>query len=272
MTAPRTATTPESRFRAAYAEHRAREGRAHDRAELTTLPYLRSGPLAKQWTVKAKTFEAFVRHVLRPALTTRGQSLSILDLGAGNAWLCRHAALAGCRAIAVDVRTDDVDGLGAAGAIARDPGAGFDRIAASFDRLPLREGEVDIVVFNASLHYALDLRRVLCEAVRATRAGGCIVILDSPFYANEAAGRAMVAEKHEGLRRRAGEQANDLLSLPFIEYLTCDRLREASHSIGLDWCRHRVRYPLWYELRPVIARLRRARVPSRFDLWEARVP
>ena len=38
------------------------------------------------------------------------------------------------------------------------------------------------------------------------------------------------------------------------------------------WRRHRVLYPLWYELRPLVARLKRRRRPSRFDLWTARVP
>jgi hypothetical protein len=38
------------------------------------------------------------------------------------------------------------------------------------------------------------------------------------------------------------------------------------------WRRHRVRYPLWYELRPLAAALRGARKPSRFDVWTAQVP
>ena len=45
----------------------------------------------------------------------------------------------------------------------------------------------------------------------------------------------------------------------------------ASRGLGLAWRRHRVRYPLWYELRPLVARLRGRRAPSRFDLWEATV-
>lgn len=272
MTARLDPATTDSRFRAAYAEHRAREGRAHPVAEIAALPYLHSGPLAKQWTVRARTYDAFVRHVLRPALAARTRPPSLLDLGAGNAWLCRRASLAGCRAVALDVRTDDVDGLGACDSLARASHAGFERVAGSFEELPVRARHFDIVVFNAALHYALDLERVVGEAARAARSGGRIAILDSPFYTTDAAGRAMVAEKHEQLRRRLGRHADALLSLPFIEYLTRDRLREVSRSFGLAWRRHRVRYPLWYELRPAVARLRGARAPSRFDLWECRVP
>ena len=74
----------------------------------------------------------------------------------------------------------------------------------------------------------------------------------------------MVAAKHEGADARFGTRAETLLALPFIEFLTRERLAAAS---PLAWTRHRVRYPLWYELRPLFAALRGARRPSRFDLW-----
>ena len=77
----------------------------------------------------------------------------------------------------------------------------------------------------------------------------------------------MVAEKQAQGRQRFGERAETLLSHNFIEYLTPDRLTAASP--GLRWQRRRVLYPLWYELRPLRAKLRGARPPSRFDLWTA---
>ncbi|MBV9774051.1 MAG: class I SAM-dependent methyltransferase [Gemmatimonadetes bacterium] len=264
--------TPARRFRAEYGAHRAAEGRGHDLAELLSLPYLRSGPLARQWEVRARSFDAFVRHVLAPAAAEQAEPVRLLDLGAGNGWLCHHAALAGHRAVALDVRDDDVDGLGAAGRyLERTPGA-FDRVAASFEALPFRAGSFDVAVFNASLHYALDLRAVVAEAARTVRPGGRVVILDSPFYAREAEGAAMVAEKRREAARRFGERAEALLALPFVEFLTRERLAVASAGLGLAWRRHRVRYPLWYEVRPLAARLRRRRPPSRFDLWQSKVP
>jgi hypothetical protein len=81
----------------------------------------------------------------------------------------------------------------------------------------------------------------------------------------------MVAEKRASAALRFGDRADALLGLPFVEYLTRDRLREASGP-GLAWRRHRVIYPLRYELRPLLARLRGQRPPSRFDLWECTVP
>ena len=76
----------------------------------------------------------------------------------------------------------------------------------------------------------------------------------------------MVADK----RMKFGQRAQVLMDLPFIEFLTRARLRVASPE--LDWKRHRVRYPLAYELRPLIAALTGKRRPSRFDLWVATIP
>jgi SAM-dependent methyltransferase len=258
------------RFRDAYAAHRAAEGRRCDDDQLLTLPYLDRGPLARQWRVRARTFDAFMRGIVRPAAARRGASLDVLDLGAGNAWLSYRAALAGHRAVAVDIRTDDVDGLGAGRPyVERSGPARLRRIAASFAALPLHDRTFDLVVFNASLHYATDLARVIAEAARVCRPAGRIVILDSPFYRAERDGLAMVAEKHGTADREFGARAGDLLALPFVEFLTASRLADASRAAGLAWRRRRVWYPLWYELRPIVARLHRRRPPSRFDLWEA---
>lgn len=258
-----------ARFRSAYGAQRAAEGRGHGREELLALPYLTGGPLARQWAVRARSFDAFVRRVLRPAARAAApRPLRLLDLGAGNGWLCYRAALAGVRAVAVDVRDDAVDGLGASAGYLVERPALFDRLVASFDALPLPSASFDVVVFNAALHYALDLEAVLAEARRAVRPGGRVVILDSPFYRRDAAGAAMVAEKRREAAVRFGERADDLLALPFVEYLTRERLEDAGQGLGLAWRRHRVRYPLWYELRPLVAWLRRRRPPSRFDVWE----
>ncbi|AHG88383.1 Methyltransferase type 11 [Gemmatirosa kalamazoonensis] len=283
-------------FRAAYAAHRASEGRAYDRATLLALPYLAddSSQLAHQWAVRARTYEAFMRRVLLPmlgastlhaprsTLTRSGDhaergarsgerrgSLRLLDLGAGNGWLSWRAAMAGCECVALDLRDDAVDGLGAAAPYLERADGGFARVAASFDALPVAAGTFDVVVFNASVHYATDLAAVLREARRVVRPGGRVVVLDSPFYRRDADGAAMVAEKRGHAAERFGDRAAALMAVPAIEYLTAERLAHASAALGLTWRRRRVRYPLWYELRPYVARLRGRRAPSRFDLWEA---
>jgi len=262
------------RFREAYAAHRAAEGRGSGgEAEALALPWLRTGPQRRQWAVRARTFERFMDAVVAARVfEVSPRPLHVLDLGAGNGWLCYRLADLGHRCIAIDIRDDDVDGLRAAEAYRAHLPAMFGCVAASFEALPIADGVADIAVFNASLHYALDLRRVLEEAARVVVSGGRIAILDSPFYHTAEEGEAMVAEKKAEARLRFGERAGVLTALPFIEYLTAERLEEASSGLGLRWRRHRVRYPLAYELRPLLARLRRRRRPSRFDLWETTVP
>jgi ubiquinone/menaquinone biosynthesis C-methylase UbiE len=160
--------------------------------------------------------------------------------------------------LAIDVRDDAVDGLGAAEELRRV--SRFESAVASFDAVPVPDASADLAVFNASLHYSSDLPATLAEAVRCVRPGGWAAIVDSPFYRRTGDGEAMVREK----RATPG-----LAALDCIEFLTRGRLAEAS---DLAWTRHRVRYPLWYELRPLLALLKGARAPSRFDLWTARVP
>jgi SAM-dependent methyltransferase len=261
------------RFRRAYGEHRAIEGRRFSDDELLSLPFLSTGPLQREWSVRARTFQKFVRRVLEPrADAVEPRPLRVLDLGAGNGWLCYRVQLRGHLAVALDVRTDAVDGLAAAHSYRPHIPRMFGRVAASFEDVPLVSDAFDIVVFNAAIHYALSLDVVIREAARVTKSTGRIAILDSPFYARSESGEAMVVEKRRSSPTHFGERAKDLLGLPFIEYLTRDRLADASHHLGLRWRRHRVSYPLWYEMRSVRASVGRRRPPSRFDLWEATVP
>lgn len=263
-------SAPAREFWAAYAQQRAEEGRGYRGAELFALPHLVTGPLARQWAVRASSFDAFVDHVVKPVAARTKRSLDILDLGAGNGWLSYRMGLNGHNAVALDMREDAIDGLGAAAAFLQERPGLFNRVAASFDALPLCDCCFDIALFNASLHYAVDLRVALFEAMRVVRPGGMLVVLDSPFYDDEKDGAAMVREKRAG--SQFGDRADVLLSSSFVEFLTRDRLTASCAGLRLEWVRRRVRYPLWYEARPLLARLRGHRPPSRFDLWTARVP
>lgn len=252
-------------FAREYARHRAQEGRGYRGHVLFDLPYVTKGPHARQWKVRARSFEAFMARIVQPRAQRSSVPLEVLDLGAGNGWLSHRIAGQGHHAIALDIRDDTVDGLGAAEPFLQ-RSRNLETIVGSFDAVPLPSASVDITVFNAALHYATDLTKVLCEAQRVTRPGGQIVIMDSPFYGREADGLAMTEEK----RKAFGNKAAILMSLPFIEFLTPDRLHAAAPE--LEWKRHRVRYPLGYELRPVLAAVTGKRRPSRFDLWVASRP
>src|SRR5215831_9465658 len=100
-----------ARFRAAYASHRAAEGRGSGGdAELLALPYPREGPWARHWAVRARTFERLVK-LITDQSRRLGRTINLLDLGAGNGWLCYRIAEMGHRAVALDWRSDTVDGL-----------------------------------------------------------------------------------------------------------------------------------------------------------------
>jgi SAM-dependent methyltransferase len=230
---------------------------------------LKQGPYAREWAVRARSFDAFVRGVLTPLARRLGPPLRVLDLGAGNGWLCHRMASMGHTAVALDVRTDRIDGLGAAAAYAPYMARLFARVAGAFERLPFDGRVFDVAVFNASLHYARDVGHVVREAARVVRGGGRLAVLDSPFYRDAASGEAMAREKRAGASQVFGELAAALSAPRFVEYLTPERLSVAVR--GLEWQHIRVRYPLWYEARPWVARVRRRREPSRFDVWWAEV-
>ena len=263
--------TPFQRWAEAYAALRAREGRGASDADRLALPYLRYGPLAAQWRIRARTFDRFVAAVLEPRERAAGRPLAILDLGAGNGWLAARMAARGHRAVALDARVDAVDGLAASRVFTRRRSPAFGRVAARFEELPFAAASFDLVLYNASLHYATDLATVLADARRVVRPGGRVAILDSPFYRTAEAGETMLRERDRTTRIAYPDLADDLLALGSIEYLTPGRLDATALPFGLRFRRLRVLYPLAYELRGLRALLSRARPPSRFDLWVAAV-
>ncbi len=100
------ASTPGRDFRAAYATHRASEGRGTDEGELLALPFLTEGRLAGEWRVRCRTFQRFVEVVLEARVRERAPTpITVLDVGAGNGWLSYRVTLKGQRATALDMRT-----------------------------------------------------------------------------------------------------------------------------------------------------------------------
>ena len=170
-----------------YEAVRTEEGRrVANRQHLEALPFRDlSGQRRKEWAVRAASFRSLLRRVVRPLERRRRRPLSIVDVGSGVGWLAHRLAGRGHDVAAIDLVTNDVDGLG----VNRLFGRAVTSIQAEFDRLPLPDACVDLLVYNAAIHYSSDYATTLREALRVLRGGGEIAVMDSPIYADPRAGR-----------------------------------------------------------------------------------
>jgi ubiquinone/menaquinone biosynthesis C-methylase UbiE/uncharacterized protein YbaR (Trm112 family) len=238
-----------------YTTIRHAEGRgSNDPAYYHALPHTAAGdPLAWQWSMRARTWD----HVVRKVFVPSGPGQRVVDVGAGVGWLSHRLALLGHEPLAIDLSIDERDGLGAA----RHYASAWPCAQAEFDRLPLADASADVIVFNASLHYSVNYHTTLTEAMRVLRRDGAIVVLDSPVYRHDRSGRQMVAERHADFERRFGLRSESIAS---VEYLTDAMINDLGDQLGLRWQRTQAWYGWRWATRPLIARLKRRREPSRF--------
>jgi SAM-dependent methyltransferase len=253
-----------ARFIDDYERIRSEEGRGSRNEDFYLgLPYKdTSGRNTKQWNIRARSYKCLVEDVLKP-LGRRGR---ILDLGAGNGWMSYRLALAGFRPVAVDLLTNEQDGLAAAVHYHNHLPEPFPRFQAEMTRLPFQNEQFDAIIFNASFHYSEDYEASLREALRCLRNGGMVIISDTPWYSQEESGRQMISERHAAFLQRFGTASDSISSL---EFLTDERLRLLEEQLSIQWTVHTPEYGLKWALRPFLARLRRRREPSRFRIYAA---
>ena len=258
------------RFMQEYQQVRASEGRGSSSPDYyLSLPHADvTGRNAWQWSIRAVTFLYFVRRLL-PGIERRfARPLDILDVGAGNGWLSYRLAQRGHLPVAVDLLDNDEDGLGAAQHYYSSLGWLFPRFQAEMDHLPFADGQFDVAIFNASLHYSEDYCATLREAVRCLRPGGCLIVLDSPFYRREESGHKMVSERKQQFTQNFGFPSDGIASR---EFLTTAALNEISCGLRLCWKTCKPWYGWKWATRPVKARLLRRREPSKFYIFWAEV-
>lgn len=243
---------------------RAAEGRGSpDDNYYLELPYRdETGTNSKQWQIRARSYEHLANHVLMPL----GHGAVILDLGAGNCWMSYRLALAGYRPVAVDLLTNELDGLGAARHYDMHLSRPFARFQAELERLPFDDAQFDAVIFNAAFHYSEDYEATLREAFRCLKREGLAIVCDTPWYSTEESGRRMVAERRSAFLARYGTASDSIRNL---EFLTDERLRILEERLSIRWMVHFPRYGLKWALRPWIAKFRSRREPSRFRIYSA---
>jgi SAM-dependent methyltransferase len=109
--------------------------------------------------------------------------VKVADLGCGEGYLTMEAARWASRVVAVD-RSEAV--LQRAKALARRR-----RVAnviwkkGELERLPIRDGAVDVAMLSQALHHAHDPARAVAEAARVTAPGGRVLLLDLRAHQEE---------------------------------------------------------------------------------------
>jgi len=243
-----------------YSTVRRAEGRNALRVEhLLALPYRdRTGRHVREWSVRAASFDALLEEVIIPREERSLARARVLDAGAGVGWLAYRLATRGHEVAAIDL----VRGDAALGAHAKFP-TPFLSVQAELEALPFASRSVDMVIYNASLHYASSYAATLREALRVLVDGGRIVIMDTPFYRDPSSGRRMMAERDTAFAKRYGLEETREQSEGFLTRETLDRLEQ---DLGVSWTIHHPWYGLRWWAKPWVARLKRSREPAQFML------
>ena len=134
------------------------------------IPYFPQPP----WITVARAFD-----IALEKLNLTGDEV-ILDVGAGRGWASKHFAMRNCRAVALDVRTDDNVGLGRAKALMDNAGVYFDRIIGDGENLPFFNESFDIVFCAAALHHASDLPLFIKNISKVLKPGGRLCAVNEP--------------------------------------------------------------------------------------------
>jgi SAM-dependent methyltransferase len=211
-------------------------------------------PQAATWRVRQESFRNLGRLLRR----FRGRLLRILDLGAGSGWLSARLTEIGHSCVAVDWLDDVEDGLGAI----RHYPIPFTGVQADFDDLPIAPGQFDVAIFNASLHYSNDPAGAIRRARETLAPEGILVVMDSPVFATDDAGRRMVDAQQIAFRATC-----ERVVRWGVGYLTESSLTWAARDAGLTVAWIPSRGGLNWELKRWFAGFKQHRAPARFGIW-----
>ncbi|MGH7457164.1 MAG: methyltransferase domain-containing protein, partial [bacterium] len=159
------------------------EGWASDVTEFYLhLPYRDlSGRHGKEWQMRAQSFRLVQNWMAREI---GNRKLRVLDAGAGSGWMSRCLAESH-EVVAIDVNAGP-HGLAALSSAQRH----FMAVQAELDRPPFASNSFDVVIVNASLHYARGLERFFEQIERVLRPSGKLIVMDSPTYPTREAAQA----------------------------------------------------------------------------------
>jgi SAM-dependent methyltransferase len=261
-------------FLEAYRRVRRIEGWGGAASYYLGLPFDSDGRHRDIWKIRARSYRAALDVLgsrfadMKRVDEWNKRSLRVLELGAGNGWFSWRMAEAGHHVLATDISLDDEDGLGAIERYARPCPAFRERLVRALldmEELALDDSQLDVVVANASLHYAGSLPAAISEVHRVLRPGGLFLVLDSPVFDDARSGSEMVRERN----RRHEAQLDAPLPHETTGYLLLSGFSAALESAGF-----RVRVERPFEGIPRLTRrayraLRKLTSPARFPLFAA---
>lgn len=122
------------------------------------------------WSANEHSFNLLLRRYVKPGRR-------VLEVGAARCWGALHMIPRGADYVATDILADPVIGLGRGEFYERHVGP-FERVQADGENLPFADRSFDLVYCVASLHHALDARKMVKEMARVTRRGGVVAALN----------------------------------------------------------------------------------------------
>jgi SAM-dependent methyltransferase/uncharacterized protein YbaR (Trm112 family) len=148
------------------------------------------------WRANEHSFTVLLDRYVRPGMR-------VLEVGAAKCWGAQHLIPLGCEYVGTDILADPVIGLGR-GAFYEGRVGRFARVQADGEHLPFADASFDLTYCVATLHHALDLRRMVGEMARVTRPGGMVAGLNegtrslgrSPDAPDQRAERALGINEH----------------------------------------------------------------------------
>ncbi|GAG25456.1 unnamed protein product, partial [marine sediment metagenome] len=167
-------------FAAEYRERRENQAwRALSADEITALPEkIPSNWDRRYWQVRRQSYRKMVdligndRQLKKP--------YRVVDMGAGFGWLAARLATGGHEVVALDLNLDDAFGLGAAQRLRQSAGLDLTLVQGAIEDPPFQQQQVDLLIYNASLHYASDIECCLSSGAVLLRQGGALIVMDSP--------------------------------------------------------------------------------------------
>ena len=216
-------------YAAEYRQQREAQGWPPVEADdLAALPEKASGGWdSLYWPVRRQSYEALLAW-LATAEQPAGEVLRVAVMGAGFGWLAGRLAARGHQVVALDLNADDAFGLGAARDALDVFAAPPVLVQGDMERPPLQLNQVDLVIYSASVHYAVDLRQCLRKSAALLRPNGTLVITDTPILT----GDFTALPPEEGQSPRRGRQ----LPLAELEQALADAgLAYEIREVGRGW-------------------------------------